>query len=54
MFPTCHRHSQLSKTKTTKKNKTKKLWRWDLIHQQAFGNIKAAIAKEVVLTYADF
>jgi hypothetical protein len=41
--------------KTTKKNKTKKKpWRWDLIHQQAFDNIKATIAKDVVLAYPDF
>jgi hypothetical protein len=33
-------------TKTTRMNKTKKNpWRWDPIHQQAFDNIKAAIAK---------
>jgi hypothetical protein len=42
-------------TKTTRMYKTKKNpWRWDLIHQQAFDNIKAAIAKETVLTYWDF
>jgi hypothetical protein len=42
-------------TKTTKKNKTKKKpWRWDPIHQQAFDNIKAAIAKESVLAFMDF
>jgi hypothetical protein len=36
-------------------NKTKKKpWWWDLIHQQAFDNIKAAIAKETVLAYPDF
>jgi hypothetical protein len=41
--------------KTTKMNKTKKKsWRWDSIHQQAFDNIKAAIAKEAVLAYPDF
>jgi hypothetical protein len=41
--------------KTTKKNKTKKKpWRWESIHQQAFDNIKATIAKEVVLAYPDF
>jgi len=41
--------------KTTKKNKTKKKpWRWDLIHQQAFVNVKAMIAKDVVLAYPDF
>jgi hypothetical protein len=28
-----------------------KPWRWDPIHQQAFDNVKAAIAKETVLAY---
>jgi hypothetical protein len=42
-------------TKTTRMNKTmKKPWRWDPIHQQAFDNVKAAIAKETVLAYLDF
>jgi hypothetical protein len=27
---------------------------WDPIHQQTFDNIKAAIAKEVVMAYPDF
>jgi hypothetical protein len=46
---------ECGETKTTRKNKTKKQpWRWDLIHQQAFNNIKAAIAKETVLAYPDF
>ncbi len=41
--------------KTTKRNKTKKQpWRWDSIHQQAFNNVKAAIAKETVLAYPEF
>ncbi len=41
--------------KITKKNKIrKKPWRWDPILQQVFDNIKAAIAKETVLTYPDF
>jgi hypothetical protein len=41
--------------KTTRMNKTKKKpWRWDPIHQRAFDNIKAAIAKETVLAYPDF
>jgi hypothetical protein len=41
--------------KPTKKNKTKKLpWRWDPIHQQAFDDVKATIAKDVVLAYPDF
>jgi hypothetical protein len=42
------------KTKTTKRKKSKKKpWQWDLIHQQGFDNVKAAIAKEVVLAYPD-
>ncbi len=32
----------------------KKLWRWDPIHQQAFDDVKATIAKETVLAYPDF
>ncbi len=41
--------------KTTKMNKTKKnTWQWDPIHQQAFDNVRAAIAKETVLAYPDF
>jgi hypothetical protein len=41
--------------KTNRNNKTKKLpWRWDPIHQQAFDNVKATIAKDVVLAYPDF
>jgi hypothetical protein len=39
--------------KITKKNKTKeKSWRWESIH--LFDNVKATIAKEVVLAYPDF
>ncbi len=46
---------ECGETKTTRMNKSKKKpWRWDPIHQQAFGNIKAAIAKETVLAYPDF
>jgi len=38
-----------------KKNKTKKSpWRWDPIHQKALDDVKATIAKEVVLAYPDF
>jgi hypothetical protein len=40
---------ECSKTKTTKKNKVKRNpWWWDPIHQQAFDNVKAAIAKEAM------
>jgi hypothetical protein len=41
--------------KTTRMNKTKKQpWQLHPIHQQAFNNVKAAIAKETVLAYPDF
>ncbi len=41
--------------KTNRMNKTKKKpWRWDPIHQQAFDDVKAAIAKETVLAYLYF
>jgi hypothetical protein len=46
---------ECGKTKTTKKNETKKkYWRWDAIHQHMIDNVKAAIAIEVVLAYSDF
>jgi hypothetical protein len=45
----------VQKNKTTRINETKKKpWRWDPIHQQAFNNLKAAIAKETVLAYPVF
>ncbi len=45
---------ECGETKTTKKNKTKKKpWRWESINQSAFDNVKATIAKEVVLAYPD-
>jgi hypothetical protein len=45
---------ECGETKATKKNGTKKKpWRWESIHQQAFDNIKATIAKEAVLAYPD-
>jgi hypothetical protein len=46
---------EYGETKATKKNDTKKkLWKWDSIHQQAFDNVKATVAKEVGLAYPDF
>ncbi len=46
---------ECGETKTTWMNKTKKKpWQWDRIHQEAFDNAKAAIAKETVLAYPDF
>jgi hypothetical protein len=37
--------------KTKKKRTPRKPWHWDPVHQQAFDNVKAAIAKEVTLAY---
>jgi hypothetical protein len=46
---------ECGETKTTRMNKTKKRpWQWDPIHQQAFDNVKAAIAKETVVACPDF
>jgi ribonuclease HI len=42
-------------TKITKAKKTKKRpWYWDEVHQKAFDDVKAIIAKEVVLAYPDY
>jgi hypothetical protein len=42
-------------TKVAKANKTKKVpWHWDEIHQQAFDNMKATIAKDVILACPDY
>ena len=42
-------------TKVTKANITKKTpWHWDKIHQHAFKNIKATLAKDVTLAYPDY
>ncbi len=46
---------ECGETKTTKNNKTKnEPWRWESIHQQPFDNVKATIAKELILAYPDF
>ncbi len=46
---------ECGETKATKKIGTKKKpWRWELIHQQEFENVKATIAKDIVLAYPDF
>ncbi len=46
---------ECGETKTTRMDKTKKKpWQRDSIHQKAFDNVKAAIAKETVLAYPDF
>jgi len=42
-------------TKTTWANKTKKrLWHWDVAHQDAFNNIKATITHDSTLAYPDY
>jgi hypothetical protein len=55
LAPLTYLVGECGEAKTTKKNKTKKKssW-WDLIHQQVFDSIKAAISKETVLAYPDF
>ncbi len=41
--------------KVTKSIGTKKVpWYWAEVHQKAFDDVKATIAKEVVLAYLDF
>ena len=43
---------ECGETKATKKNGTnKKPWKWESIHQQVVDDVKATIAKEVVLAY---
>jgi hypothetical protein len=55
LAPLTYLVGECGKTKTIKKNKTKnKPWQLDQIHQQAFDNVKAAIANEVVLAYPKF
>ena len=42
-------------TKVTKAKKTKKqAWHWDEVHQIAFDNVMATIARDVVLAYPDY
>jgi hypothetical protein len=42
-------------TKVTKAKKTKKCpWYWDEVHQKAFNDVKAIIAKQAVLAYPDY
>ncbi len=46
---------EFGETKATKKNGNKKKpWKWESIHQQAFDDVKATVANEVVLAYPDF
>ena len=39
-------------TKVTRAKKTKKkAWYWDEVHQIAFDNVKATVARDIVLAY---
>jgi hypothetical protein len=40
--------------KTKKQGAPRKPWHWDPVHQQAFDDVKAAIAKEVTLAYPNY
>jgi len=45
---------ECGRTKVTKTLKTKKVpWHWDEVHQKAFNDVKAIIAKDVALDYPD-
>jgi hypothetical protein len=47
--------AECGQTKSTKAKGTKKVpWHWDEVHQRAFNDVKATIAKDVVLTYLDY
>jgi hypothetical protein len=46
---------ECGQTKVTRAKGTKKApWHWDEVHQQAFNQVKATIAREVVLAYPDY
>jgi hypothetical protein len=46
---------ECGQTKVTKVKGTRKVpWYWAEVHQKAFDEVKATIAKEVVLAYPDF
>jgi hypothetical protein len=46
---------ECDQTKATKAKGSKKVpWYWAKVHQKAFDDVKATIAKEVVLAYLDF
>ena len=47
--------SECGHAKVTKALKTKKVpWHWDEVHQKAFNDIKAIIARDVALAYPDY
>ena len=44
----------VTKTSKEKGNRKARPWHWDASHQQAFEDVKATIARDVVLAYPDF
>ena len=46
---------ECSHVKLISGNKTKKCqWHWEMVHQKAFNDVKAKIAKDSVLAYPDY
>ena len=45
--------SECGHNKITRANKTKHPWHWDAVHQNAFDNVKATIARDVTWAYPD-
>ena len=42
-------------TKVTRASKREKCpWYWDMVHQKAFNDLKATVAKDVVLAFPDY
>ena len=39
---------------TKKKGTRKRAWYWDLCHQKAFDDVKATLARDVILAYPKF
>jgi hypothetical protein len=46
---------ECGQTKSTKTKRTKTVpWNWNEVHQRAFDQVKATIAKDVILAYQDY
>jgi hypothetical protein len=46
---------ECGQTKTIQAKGTKKVpWHWNEVHQRAFNQVKATIAKDIVLAYPDY
>ncbi len=54
LAPLTSLEGECSHTKVTRALKTRKVpWHWDAVHQNAFDDVKAVIAKDVALAYPD-